>query len=429
MIDFSVDPDFQERLDWARDFVKSEVLPLETLELTEAQWRAATDPLKQQVRERGLWAPHLPPELGGGGWDLVRQGLLYEVIGASDFAQIIFGNQAPDSGNAVLLAEGASEAQKDRWLKPLLAGEVRSAFSMTEPHTAGSDPTLLASAARVEGDEWVIDGLKWFTSSGMIADFYIVMVRTEPEAPPHRAFSMILVPAGTPGLIPVREIAAMSDPDGEIRAGHHSHAEVRYDGVRVPLENLIGERGQGFALAQTRLGPARTHRCMEWVAKARRAFEMMCERAVSREAFGGPLADKQSVQNWVADVASEIESARLMTLYTAWKIQQEGAKAARSEIAMIKFMTPRTLFNAVDRAIQVHGSLGYSCDMPLEKMYRDARYGPIVDGPDEVQRRTVARSILRRYEPTEVPSEHIPTRRAAAEEKFASVLGAVTDNS
>ena len=412
MIDFSIDPEFQERLDWARDFVRDEVLPLETLELTEEQWQAATAPLKQQVRERDLWAPHLPPELGGGGWDLIRQGLLYEVIGGSDFAQIVFGNQAPDSGNAVLLA-----------------GEVRSAFSMTEPHTAGSDPTLIASNARIEGEEWVIDGLKWFTSSGMIADFYIVMVRTEPEAPPHRAFSMILVPAGTPGLEPLREVAAMSDPEGEIRAGHHSHAEVRYSGVRVPLENLIGERGQGFALAQTRLGPARTHRCMEWVAKARRAFEMMCERAVSREAFGSPLSEKQAVQTWVADCALEIESSRLMTLYTAWKIQQVGAREARSEIAMIKYQTPRTLFNAVDRAIQVHGSLGYSCDMPLERMYRDARYGPIVDGPDEVQRRTVARSILGRYEPAEVPTEHIPTRRAAAEEKFASVLGVIGENS
>ena len=422
MIDFTIDPAFQEKLDWTDSFVRREVLPLETLDLTEAQWRRLTDPLKSEVRSQGLWAPHLPRELGGGGWTLVEQGLLYEIIGISDLAQQVFGNQAPDSGNAMMLFAGASDEQKERWLRPLLAGEIRSAFSMTEPATAGSDAISLAATARRDGDEWVLNGHKWFTSNGSFADILLVVAKTEEDARPHDAFSVIVVPANTPGVNIVRNITSMSDPEGIVRPGYHSHAEIIYQDVRVPLSNTVGLPGEGFALAQARLGPARIHRCMEWLGKARRAYDMMCERAVSREAFGSTLGEKQSVQTWIADVGASIESARLLTLYTAWKVEKLGVRESRSEISMIKYVVPRVLFDAVDRAIQVHGSLGFSGDMPLEYMYRDARNAPIVDGPDEVHRMTVAKQVLRRYEPRQIPTEHIPTRREAARDRFADVL-------
>lgn len=427
MIDFAIEPELQQKLDWARAFVRDEILPLETVEVTEAQWTALTAPLKEEVRRQGLWAPHLPAELGGSGWSLVDQGLLYEVIGVSDLAQEVFGNQAPDSGNSVLLHAGANEEQREQWLRPLLAGEIRSAFSMTEPETAGSDAVSLAAGAVRDGDEWVLNGHKWFTSNGSIADFFLVVCRTEEDAPPHQAFSVLLVPADTPGVRVVRNIATMAQPDGLVRPGYHSHAEVAYEDVRVPLANTVGQPGKGFELAQARLGPARTHRCMEWLGKSRRAYDMLCERAVSRKASGSTLGEKQAVQAWIADVGAAIESARLLTLYTAWKIEQHGPQAARTEISMIKYVVPRVLFDAVDRAIQVHGALGFSCDMPLEAMYREARNASIVDGPDEVHRATVARRVLRRYEPVETPTEHVPTRAEAAKQRFASaLLGATT---
>jgi acyl-CoA dehydrogenase len=307
----------------------------------------------------------------------------------------------------------------------LLDGDLRSAFSMTEPATAGSDPTLLKTSAVRDGDEYVINGHKWFTSNGSVADFLIVMAVTNPDVHPYQGSSMIIVPVETPGVDIVRDVATMEDPNTPYgRFGNH--AEIIYRDVRVPAENLIGNPGDGFQLAQQRLGPGRIHHCMRWLGQSKRAFDMLCERSVSRFAHGSVLAEKQTIQNWVADSMAEMHAARLMTLQAAWKMDQFGQENARLEIAMIKYYGATVLYNVIDRSIQVHGALGYSCDLPLESMYRAARAARIYDGPDEVHRQTVARRTLRNYTPTELPTEHIPTRREEARQRFADLLERAT---
>ncbi|HTU36478.1 MAG TPA: acyl-CoA dehydrogenase family protein [Acidimicrobiales bacterium] len=427
--DFSTEPAFEEKLDWMRGFVRDEVFPLETLDLDYEQLRVVMRPLQERVKAEGLWAAHLPPALGGMGFGQVRLGLMHEILGQSPLAPVVFGNNAPDSGNAELLAVGieatGDEAMRERWLQPLLDGSLRSAFSMTEPETAGSDPTLLRTSAVRDGDEWVINGHKWFTSNGSVADFLIVMAVTNPDVHPYQGSSMIIVPVSTPGVDVIRDVATMEDP-GTTFGRFGNHAEIRYTDVRVPAENLIGEEGSGFVLAQKRLGPGRIHHCMRWLGQSKRAFDMLCERAVSRYAHGSTLAEKQTIQNWVADSMAEMAAARLMTLQAAWKMDRDGAPAARVEIAMIKYFGAKVLYDVIDRAIQVHGSLGFSCDLPLEHMYRAARAARIYDGPDEVHRQTVARQVLKGYTPHEVPSEHIPTRRAEAQRRFADLLDDLT---
>jgi acyl-CoA dehydrogenase len=425
--DFSTEPEFEEKLEWMRTFVREEVYPLETLDLDEATFRRLTDPLKEQVKKQGLWAAHLDPELGGQGYGQVKLGLMHEILGSSIFAPTIFGNQAPDSGNAELIAIGATEDQKQRWLWPLLEGKLRSAFSMTEPETAGSDPTLLKTRAVRDGDEWVINGHKWFTSNGSSADFLVLMAITNPDVHPYQGTSMIIVPVETPGVDIVRDVPTMGEPEVEFgRYGNHS--EIYYRDVRVPYENLIGNEGDGFVLAQKRLGPGRIHHCMRWLGQSKRAFDMLCERALSRYAFGSTLAEKQTVQNWIADSAAEMQAARLLTLHAAWKMDQLGSSAARVDIAMIKYFGAQVLYNVIDRAIQIHGALGYSTDLPLEAMYRHARAARLYDGADEVHRVTVARQILKNYAPHDIPSEHVPTRRDAAQKKFAALLDNATAN-
>ncbi len=429
--DFSTEPEFQAHLDWMAQFVRAEIWPLETLDLTQAQLDRALAPLQEQVRVRGLWAAHLSPELGGQGFGQIKLGLMHEILGTSPYAPSAFGNQAPDSGNSELIALAGSGEQKERWLHPLLAGDLRSAFSMTEPGSAGADPTLLQTRAVLDeaAGEWVIDGHKWFSTNASVADFLIVMAITDPDAKPHQRASMILVPAATPGVQIVRDVATMEHPDAAFgRLG--GHAEILYEDVRVPYENLLGARGAGFALAQGRLVPGRIHHCMRWLGVARRAFDMLCERATYRYAHGSVLADKQTVQNWIADSAAQMQAARLMTLHAAWKIDTQGPAAARTDVSMIKFYGAQVLHDVIDRAVQVHGSLGYSTDMPLEAMYRYARGARLYDGPDEVHRQSVARQILRGYEPPAdgVPSEHVPTRRAAARLRFAELLDVVTSN-
>jgi acyl-CoA dehydrogenase len=425
--DFSTDPEFQAQLDWMRDFVRAEVWPLETVfeELGDDGYRRAIAPLQEQVRERGLWAAHLPPELGGQGFGQVKLGLMHEILGSSPLAPPVFGNQAPDSGNSEILALAGSEDQKQQWLHPLLAGDLRSAFSMTEPETAGSDPTLLRTTAVRDGDDWVIDGHKWFSTNGSVADFLIVMAVSDPDAQPHQRASMFIVPVATPGVRIVRDIPTMEHP-AEQFGRYGGHSEIYYEQVRVPADALLGARGAGFLIAQQRLGPGRIHHCMRWLGVSRRAFDMLCERAVSRTAFGTPLAEKQTVQNWVADSLAEMQAARLMTLHAAWRMDTEGAAAARTDISLIKFFGARVLHDVVDRALQAHGALGYSTDLPLEQMYRYARAARIYDGPDEVHRQSVARRVLRGYEPADVPSEHLPTRRDAARRRFAELLETVT---
>src|SRR3954452_6352679 len=429
--DFSTEPDFQQQLDWMRDFVRAEIWPMEPIfsELDEAAFRRLITPLQEQVRERGLWAAHLPPELGGQGFGQVKLGLMHEILGTSPFAPVVFGNAAPDSGNSEILALAGSEDQKQQWLHPLLAGDVKSAFSMTEPETAGSDPMLLQTTATEDGDGWVIRGRKWFSSNASVADFLIVMAVTDPDAHKYQRASMFIVPVDTPGVRILRDIPTMEHPY-EHFGRYGGHSEIVYDDVRVPADALLGPQGAGFLIAQQRLGPGRIHHCMRWLGVSRRAFDMLCERAQSRYSHGSLLADKQTVQNWIADSAAEMHAARLMTLHAAWKMDTEGASAARLQIALIKFFGAKVLHDVVDRALQAHGSLGSSTDLPLEQMYRFARAARLYDGPDEVHRQSVARQILRGYEaPADgVPTQHVPTRREAARERFADLLEAVTSN-
>jgi len=400
-------------------------MPIETLDLSHEQVLAFIKPLQEQVKARGLWAAHLPADLGGMGFGQVQLGLMHEILGQTMYGPVVFGNNAPDSGNAELLAAGMEmtgrEDIRERWLDPLLSGSIRSGFSMTEPDTAGSDPRLLKTRATKDGDEWVISGRKWYTTNGSVAYILIVMAVTNPEVHPYQGSSMFVVPADTPGVTIVRDIGAMDEPD--VHYGRFgNHAEILYEDVHVPADHLIGPEGSGFLLAQTRLGPGRIHHCMRWLGQSQRAFDMMCERALSRYTHGSLLAEKQTVQNWIADSKAEMHAARLMTLHAAWKMDQVGASASRDEIAMIKYYGASVLYNVIDRAIQTYGSLGYSSDMPLESMYRAARAARIYDGPDEVHKQTVARHALKNYQPSEVPTDHIPTRAAAARAKFADVL-------
>ncbi|WP_432841474.1 acyl-CoA dehydrogenase family protein [Dactylosporangium sp. CA-092794] len=438
--DFSTEPEFEHKLGWMRRFVAEEIIPLETLR---DRWRApggatayaaATAGLKDEVRRQGLWAAHLPPELGGTGFGQVKLALMHEIIGQSPLAAPIFGNNAPDSGNAEMLALAGTPRQKEQWMAPLLDGRMYSSYSMTEPG-AGADPRLLRTTARLDGDEWVIDGHKWFISNASVADFHIVMCRTsdDPELRAHKRFSMIIVPSATPGVTVLRDIPTMENVDH--RFGEFgNHAEVRYESVRVPRANLIGDVGEGFALAQKRLGPGRVHHAMRWLGQSRRAFDMLCERAVSRFTHGSVLADKQLVQDWVAQSWASMQAARLLTLQAAWtmdRLHEQGRphSDAKIEIGVIKFWGARVLYEVIDRAIQVHGALGYSADLPLEAMYRKARAARLVDGPDEVHKTNVARQILKGYTPTDVPSQHIPTMRARAEARFARYLDDAAVNS
>jgi acyl-CoA dehydrogenase len=418
--DFSTEPEFEAKLAWMRDLVRDEILPLETLDLDHPTFLRAAAPLMERVKAEGLWAAHLGPELGGQGFGQVRLALMHEILGRSDLAPSVFGNQAPDSGNSELIALAGTEEQKARWLWPLLEGRLRSAFSMTEQGT-GSDPTQLRTTAVRDGDEWVLNGTKWFITNGDRSDLHIVFALTAPEAERHRRFSMILVPTDAPG-IETRALGVMNDP--EARNPVHDECEVHYRDVRVPLGNLLGAEGEAFSLAQQRLGPGRIHHCMRWVGVCNRAFEAMCERVVSKSVHGGLLSDKQFVQDWVAQSAAEIAAFRLLTLHAAWRIDQVGAPGARTEIAMIKYHGARLMHDVIDRAIQAHGSLGYSSDMPLEAMYRWARAARLYDGPDEVHKVSVARRILREFEPRDVPSEHIPSRRAEALERYGHLLSA-----
>jgi len=348
--------------------------------------------LRAKAKEDGLWAPHVPPEAGGTGQGFLAYAHLNEEIGRSTYAQLVFGCQAPDAGNAEILHLFGTEEQKERWLRPLVAGEIRSFFSMTEPEVPGSDPTTLRTTARRDGDDWVIDGHKWFSSGADGAAFGIVMAVTDSDAEPHRRASQILVPADTPGVEIVRPIPVM----GHAGSGWSTHCEVWYREVRVPVANTLGEPGDGFRIAQKRLGPGRIHHVMRWLGQMQRAFELLCSYSLEREAFGSRLADKQTVQNWIADSAAAIHACRLMTLDAARKID-EGDEA-RVEVSVIKFYAAQALHDVVDRAIQVHGARGLTDETPLAAMYASARAARIYDGPDEVHRMVVSRRILKEFE-------------------------------
>ena len=359
-----------------------------------AQEDAAADEVMRGLRARakaeGLWAPHLPPEAGGTGGGFLAYADLNEEIGRSVWAQLVFNCQAPDAGNGEILHLFGTDEQKSTFLRPLVEGETRSFFSMTEPEVSGADPTGLRTTAVLDGDEWVIDGHKWFSSGAEGAGFGIVMAVTDPDAEPHGRMSQILVPADAPGLriepVPV---------SGHRGRGWSTHCEVWYSGVRVPASNLLGGRGDGFRIAQKRLGPGRIHHVMRWLGQMQRAFELMCSYALEREVFGGRLADKQTVQNWIADSAAEIQACRFMTLDAARKI--DAGDEARVEISLIKFYAARVLNEVIDRAVQVHGALGLTDRTPLATMLTHARAGRIYDGPDEVHRMVVSRRILKEF--------------------------------
>jgi alkylation response protein AidB-like acyl-CoA dehydrogenase len=384
-------PDVQALRDRYRAFMDEHVLPNEAaLGRDDDAALALGLDLRARAKAEGLWAPHVGPEAGGTGLGFLTYAYLNEVIGRTIWGQYVFGCQAPDAGNAEILHLFGTPEQRERWLAPLVAGDVRSFFSMTEPDVSGADPTGLRTTAVRDGDEWVIDGHKWFSSGAEGAAFGIVMAVTEPDASPHRRMSQILVPADAPGV----EIAPT------VVLGHRgrdwsTHCEVRYTGVRVPAANLLGERGDGFRIAQKRLGPGRIHHVMRWLGQMQRAFELMCTRALEREAFGGPLAEKQTVQNWIADSAAEIQACRLLTLDAAHKIDR--GDEARVEISLIKFYAARVLNDVIDRAIQVHGARGLTHETPLAAMALTARGGRIYDGPDEVHRMVVSRRILRAF--------------------------------
>jgi alkylation response protein AidB-like acyl-CoA dehydrogenase len=389
-MDFSIPPELAEIRRRIAEFMEEFVYPNEGRVVEDEGLPASLErELQAKVKARGLWAANVPREWGGMGLGFVGQGLVNEVIGRSTIAPRIFGSAAPDAGNVELLHLSATNAQKEKFLKPLAAGDVRSCFAMTEPEVSGADPTGLRTRAVRDGGEWVVNGHKWFTSGALGAEFAIVMAVTNPDAPPHKRASMIIVPAATRGFEIVRNVPVMGS--GSVGG----HCEVRFEGCRVPVENLLGEEGRGFELAQARLGPGRIQHCMRWLGAAQRSFEMMCRYSLKRESFGEPLAQKQTVQSWIADSAAEINAARLMTLHAAWKMDR--GEDARVEISLIKFYGARVLHDVVDRAIQVHGALGYSKDTPLESFYRDARAARIYDGPDEVHRMVVARRILREF--------------------------------
>jgi acyl-CoA dehydrogenase len=347
--------------------------------------------LRAKAKAAGLWNLFLPDREWGAGLSNLEYTPLCEIMGRSPIAPRVFNCQAPDTGNAEILAEFGTEEQKRRWLVPLLEGEIRSCFSMTEPEVSGADPTGLRTRAVRDGDHYVIDGHKWFTSGAIGARFAIVMAVTDPDAAPHQRASQIVVPTDTPGFVLVRPVSVMG------HTGGGGHCEIRYERCRVPLANRLGPEGSGFVIAQARLGPGRIHHCMRCIGAAERAFEIMCRHANARVAFGGPLAEKQFVQEWVAASRIEIDQARLLTLYTAWKMDAHGKQRARQEISMIKVVVPNMMMNVLDRAIQCLGSLGVSDDTPVAAMWRHGRALRIADGPDEVHKMVIARRELKRF--------------------------------
>jgi alkylation response protein AidB-like acyl-CoA dehydrogenase len=384
--------DVRELRERYRSFMDEHVYPNEpAFDREDEAANALVRELRGKAKAAGLWAPHVGPDAGGTGSGFLAYAYLNEVIGRALWGQLVFGCQAPDAGNAEILHLYGTEEQQERWLRPLVAGDVRSFFSMTEPEVSGADPTGLRTTAVRDGDEWVVDGHKWFSSGAEGAAFGIVMAVTEPDEQPHRRMSQIVVPADAPG-VEITPVPVL----GHRGHGWTTHCEVRYTGVRVPFENLLGERGDGFRIAQKRLGPGRIHHVMRWLGQMQRAFELLCARALERQAFGGPLAEKQTVQNWIADSAAEIQACRLLTLDAAHKIDR--GDEARVEISLIKFYAARALNDVIDRAIQVHGALGLTQQTPLAAMALAARGGRIYDGPDEVHRMVVSRRILRTFE-------------------------------
>ena len=409
---FDTDPEFQPVLDWMESFVHEKVEPLDMVladsyDVQNPDFIRLVRPLQQEVKDRGLWACHLGPDLGGPGFGQLKLALMNEVLGKSRFAPITFGCQAPDTGNSEILAHYGTKEHKARYLQPLLDGEIVSCFSMTEP-LGGADPTMFTCRATQDGDDFVINGEKWFSSNARWASFLIVMAVTDPDAAPHKRMTMFIVPSETPGINIVRNTGVGTEP-----RGHGSHAYIRYENVRVPKTNMLGARGQAFAVAQTRLGGGRIHHAMRTMGQLQRAFDMMCERVLSRTTKGEVLADKQSVQEKIADSWMEMEQFRLIVLRTAWRIDQyKDYMMVRKDIAAIKALMPKVYHDVVSRALHLHGSIGVSNEMPFTGMLINSYTMGLADGPTEVHKITVAKQVLRDYQPTKdlFPSYHLPRR-------------------
>jgi acyl-CoA dehydrogenase len=424
--DFETDPEFQAKLDWIDSFVRDQVEPLDyafresgaPYDRKNAVYKKVTDPLKAAVKRQGLWACHLGPELGGLGYGQLKLALMNEILGRSVWAPTIFGCQAPDSGNAEILAAYGTPAQKKKYLAPLLEGDIVSCFSMTEPQ-AGADPREFKCRAVRDGDDWVINGEKYFSSNANLAEFLITMVITDSTVPVHQGASMFLIPADNPGVNIVRLAGLGGEPLGQ---GHHAY--IRYEDCRVPAENLLGGPGQAFAIAQTRLGGGRIHHAMRTLAMVKRALRMMCERALSRRTQGDVLANKQLVQQYIADSFIQIEQFRLLVLYTAWHIDKGHRNEARTYIAAVKVQMAEVLHDVVRRALQVHGALGCSNETPLAGLWMAVPVMGIADGPTEVHKVTVAKQVLKQYQPYEGlwPSDFLPARVAEARAQFAEYL-------
>ncbi len=425
---FETDSAFQQQLDWIDTFTREEIEPLDLVFTgpgdpwdPDSPAAAAMAPLRDIVKQKRLWACHLGPELGGEGYGQVKLGLMNEILGRSRFGPSVFGCQAPDSGNAEILAHFGTPQQKEKYLQPLLDGRIASCYSMTEPQ-AGADPAEFRCVATRDGDEWVINGEKWFASHARFSEFLLVMVVTNPEVPIHQGASIILVEKGTPGMEILRNTAV----GPYVERGDGVHGYIRFTDCRVPAENLLGEEGQGFLVAQTRLGGGRVHHAMRTVGVLKKALDMGCERVLSRTTKGELLATKQMTQDKIADSYTQILQYRLHVLYTAWLIDKykEYNREVRKEIAAIKAATPRVLQDVVYRMMQLHGSIGVSDETPLMTMWANIPELGMVDGPTEVHKVTVARTVLRDYEaaPGLFPTYHTPTQRERAMEKYGHYL-------
>ncbi|MDH5736965.1 MAG: acyl-CoA dehydrogenase family protein [Gammaproteobacteria bacterium] len=396
-MDFDISEESRMVLDQVQRFIDEKVIPNENVFLQQAQEtpNGEDTPLMKSLRAEakslGLWNLFLPDKEWGAGLTNHEYAVLCEYTGKSAPAPRVFNCQAPDTGNAEILAEFGTAEQKEKWLRPLLEGEIRSCFSMTEPEVSGADPTGLRTTAERDGDEWVINGHKWFTSGAVGARFAIAMVVTNPGGAPHERASMIIVPTDAPGFNLIRPVSVMG------HAGGGGHCEIQYHNCRVPAENLLGPLHGGFMIAQARLGPGRIHHCMRAIGMAERAYEIMCRHANTRETFGGKLGEKQFVQEWIATSRMEILQARLLTQYAAWQMDKLGKKEARQELSMCKVVVPNMMMNVLDRAIQCLGALGVSDDTPIAAMWRNGRALRIADGPDETHKMVIARRELKRF--------------------------------
>ncbi len=426
--DFETDPDFQAQLDWIEEFTRSRIEPLDHIlgspyDVADPKRNALVRPLQAEVRARKLWACHLGPDLGGPGYGQVKLALMNEILGRSRFGPTVFGCQAPDSGNAEILAHYGTAALKQRWLAPLLENEIVSCFSITEPQ-GGADPKVFRTRAERDGSGWVITGQKWFASNARYAAFTIVMAITDADAPsPYRRMSMFIIPAGTPGLNIVRNVGFYGE-------AADTHAYVDLDHVRVPQENMLGGRGEAFVVAQTRLGGGRIHHAMRTIGEARKALDMMCTRVLSRETQGQKLWEKQMVQEKIADSWIELEQFRLLVLRTAWLIDKhKDYKKVRKDISAVKAAMPKVLHDVAARALHLHGSLGISKELPLADLVMQSFHVGLADGPTEVHKATFVRELLKDYQPENglFPSYHLPALEERARQLYGDTLDDLTE--